>query len=150
MCDHFDKAARQAFQQPSNGAAKANLDLCDAQLADRLILDLPDQIDVIHPYDLVAVNVDNLLVKQVTFQQYGRRRDHQFCRSFRAAQLNLPIRMEQQVAQRYTEKLPVAHLSGMGKYQAADVGAGILCHKQELGDAAAKAALRVTHAGTDK
>ena len=79
--DGVDGACGEAFEEAANGAAQADFDLANAERGRGLSCVgscLPDQIDVVDADDLVAVDVDDLLVEQVALEQedsssFGRR-----------------------------------------------------------------------------
>ena len=67
-----DGGGGQAFEETADGTAHADLDLGDAEGESVGVVGLavlPDEVDVVDADDLVAVDVDDLLVEQIAFEE---------------------------------------------------------------------------------
>jgi len=74
-CDSVDRLLGQAFEEASDGSSHADLNLGDAEgervtgLRAVFLAVLPDQVYVVDADDLVAMDVDDLLVEQIALEQ---------------------------------------------------------------------------------
>src|SRR6201996_9301298 len=69
--DAVDGARGQPLQQPASGAAESDFDVLDEQgggVTGWTIL-CPGKVDVVDAHDLAAIDIDDLLVEQVAFEQ---------------------------------------------------------------------------------
>jgi hypothetical protein len=63
------RSHRKPLEEAANGSAKADLDLHDPQRQLGFRGVLPVQIDIVDPYHLAAMDIDDLLIQKIAFQQ---------------------------------------------------------------------------------
>jgi hypothetical protein len=68
-CEPVYRPCWKSLEETANGSSETNLDLYDSQRQLGILGMLPVQIHNIDPYHLASMDIDDLLIEQIAFQQ---------------------------------------------------------------------------------
>jgi len=67
--DCFDSPEGKALDESAHRSAKTNFDFGYAEVEAVVGSMLPAEVDVVYSYDLTSVDIDDLLIEQITFKE---------------------------------------------------------------------------------